>query len=57
MCNFIYFCADIDNEGVIAADNDPPQEMGDDTVEVSDNALQNHGFTIFTEYVFLAVCL
>lgn len=26
--------ADIDNEGVIEPDNDPPQEMGDESVEV-----------------------
>lgn len=25
---------DIDNEGVIDPDNDPPQEMGDESVEV-----------------------
>lgn len=32
----LFYLTDIDNEGVIAPDNDPPQEMGDDTIEVSE---------------------
>ena len=30
-----YIAAELDNEGVIAADTDAAQEMGDDSVEVS----------------------
>ncbi|KAI0226841.1 Hsc70-interacting protein [Lamellibrachia satsuma] len=34
---------DIDNEGVIAPDNDPPQEMGDDTIEPTDEMVEKSG--------------
>lgn len=32
---FVFFPPEIDNEGVIEPDNDDPQEMGDENVEVS----------------------
>ena len=35
------YLTDIDNEGVIDPDNDPPQEMGDDSIEVSCHGVLN----------------
>ena len=31
---------DLDNTGVIEPDNDPPQEMGDSSLEVNDDMLE-----------------
>ena len=38
MSKFIF--TELDNSGVIEPDNDPPQEMGDGSLEVTDDMLE-----------------